>query len=113
MSEVLWRKSAGELATLIAKRDVSSRAVVEAHLERIAEVNPQINAMPVVLAKEALAGADKVDRAIAKGERGGPLHGVPLSVKANIDLVGSPTTNGVPMMAQAMPTLDHPMIERM
>jgi amidase len=113
VSEVLWRKSAGELAALIAKREVSSRAVIEAHLERIAEVNPQINAMPVVLEREALAAADAVDRAIAKGERGGPLHGVPLSVKANIDLVGSPTTNAVPMMAQAMPTLDHPMVERM
>ncbi len=113
MSEVLWRKSAGELASLIAKRDVSSRAVVEAHLERIAAVNPHINAMPVVLEKEALAAADKVDRAIAKGERGGPLHGVPLSIKANIDLVGSPTTNAIPMLAQAMPSLDHPVVERM
>ena len=113
MSEVLWRQSAGELAALIAKREISSRAVIEAHLERIAVVNPQINAMPVVLEREALAAADAVDRAIAKGERGGPLHGVPLSVKANIDLLGSPTTNAVPMMAQAMPTLDHPIVERM
>jgi len=75
---------------LIAKREVSSRAVIEAHLERISAVNPQINAMPVVLEREALATADAVDRAIAKGERGGPLNGVPLSIKANIDLCSGP-----------------------
>jgi len=113
VGDVLWRKSATQLAALIARRDVSSREVIAAHLARIAEVNPCVNAMPVVLERSALAGADAVDRAIKRGERGGPLRGVPLSIKTNIDLVGQPTTHGVPMFANAMPTHDHPMVERM
>jgi len=113
MTDALWKKSARELAGLIARRDVSSRAVVEAHLARIAEVNPSINAMPTVLAKEARDDADRADRAIAKGEPCGPLHGVPFSIKTNIDLVGCPTTNAVPLLANAMPPLDHPIVARM
>jgi amidase len=113
VSEPLWRKSATQLAALIARRDVSSREVVAAHLARIAEVDPHINAMPVVLERSALAGADAADRAIKRGERGGPLRGVPLSIKTNIDLVGQPTTHGVPMLANAMPAQDHPIVERM
>ncbi len=113
MREALWKRTAGELAALIAHRDVSSREVVEAHLERIATVNPAINAMPTVLTKDALDGADRADRAIANGEHGGALHGVPFSIKTNIDLVGSPTTNAVPMLANAMPSLDHPTVARM
>jgi amidase len=112
-AKALWRKSAGKLAAQIANGKTTSRDVIEAHLERIAEVNPQINAMPTVFQDEALAAADRADRAVRKKARLGPLHGVPISVKANIDLVGSPTTNGVPLMANAMPSLDHPVVERM
>ncbi len=113
MTQPLWQQSAGTLAALIAKRDVSSRAVVEAHLRRIADVNGAVNAIVNVLADAALEAADLADAAIAGGTQVGPLHGVPMTVKANIDLVGSPTTHGVPAFAQAMPSLDHPMVERM
>ena len=94
MDKPLWRRSASELATAIAERTTTSRAVVEAHLERIAAVNPRVNALPTVLADSALAAADRADAAVAAGERLGPLHGVPITVKANIDLTGSPTTQG-------------------
>ena len=98
---------------MIARGETSSRAVVEAHLERIAEVNPALNAVVTVLAGEALAGADAADADVAAGKPLGPLHGVPFTVKANIDLLGTPTTNGVPAFANAMPDADHPMVERM
>jgi amidase len=113
MDKPLWRRSASELATAIAERTTTSRAVVEAHLERIAAVNPRVNALPTVLADSALAAADRADAAVAAGERLGPLHGVPITVKANIDLTGSPTTQGVPALQHAVPDLDHPMVERM
>ena len=113
MAKPLWRRSARKLATMIAMRETSSREVIEAHLNRIMQVNPTINAMPTVFADEALAAADRADRATAKRKRVGPLHGVPFSIKANIDLVGSPTTNGVPLLAQALPSLDAPIVERM
>jgi amidase len=113
MDSELWRRSAAELAGAIARREVTSRAVVESHLDRIAAVNAAVNAIPAVLADTALAGADEADHAVARGEPLGPLHGVPFTVKANIDLLGSPTTNGVPALAHHMPTQDHPTVERM
>ena len=109
MSDALWKRTAVELAALIRDREVSSREVVEAHLERIAEVNGQVNAVTVTLAETALDSADAADRS----ERSGPLHGVPFTIKENIDCVGSPTTQGIPALADAMPTSDAPVVERM
>ncbi len=109
MVNELWRYSATELAGLIRKKDVSSREVVESHLNRIDAVNPSVNAITRVLAESALDGADKADASPASG----PLHGVPFTIKENIDCVGSPTTQGVPAMAEMMPSQDSPVVERM
>jgi amidase len=109
MSNELWRHSATELAELIRKKDVSSREVVESHLNRIDAVNPAVNAVTRVLADSALDAADQADASAASG----PLHGVPFTIKENIDCVGSPTTHGVPAMADAMPSQDAPVVERM
>ena len=87
--------------------------MVEAHLARIAAVNPIVNAIPAVLADGARAAAKLADAAVTAGASLGPFHGVPFTVKANIDLLGSATTNGVPALKDAMPTLDHPVVERM
>jgi hypothetical protein len=111
MSE-LWQRGAGELAALIAAREVSSREVVEAHLARIEAVNPHLNALTRVLADEARAGADAADRAVASGAPLGRLHGVPCTVKQNIDMVGCSTNHGVTAFAEAMPTVDAPVVER-
>jgi amidase len=110
MSSELWQKSATELAQAIRTQEVSSRAVIQAHLDRIAAVNPQVNAITLVLEEEALAMADAADEAIAAGEEVGPLHGVPFTVKENIDLAGSATTEGVPAFAQAIPPMDGPQV---
>jgi len=99
MSE-LWRKGAVELAALIRDREVSSREVIQAHLDRIETVNPHLNAIVRLLPEQALAAADAADRAVAEGGRLGPLHGVPFTVKENIDLAGTPTTQGVPALAE-------------
>ena len=109
----LWRRSASELAALIARKDVSSREVVEAHLARIAAVNPKLNAVVKVLAEEARKGADEADRKVASKEALGPLHGVPFTIKENIDLAGAATTWGLPAFAQAVVPLDAPVVERM
>lgn len=110
MTTELWQKSATELAQAIRTGEVSSREVVQAHLDRIAAVNQQVNAITQVLAEEALAMADAADAAVAAGEALGPLHGVPFTVKENIDLTGAATTNGVPAFAQAIPPVDSPQI---
>jgi amidase len=109
----LWRKSAVELAAMIRDREVSSRAVVQAHLDRVQAVNPHLNAIIRLLPDEALAAADVADRAVADGARLGPLHGVPFTVKENIDLAGTPTTQAVPALAEAVAPIDAPHVERL
>src|SRR6266481_5678875 len=112
MSEI-WQLSASELAQRIVRRQLSSVEVVDAHLARIDEVNPALNALVRVLADEARAGAALADRQLAAGEKVGPLHGVPFTVKENIDMAGLPTTWGMPALAQAVVPKDAPVVERM
>ena len=109
----LWRQSAGELAAAIARKEVSSAEVVEAHLARIEAVNGPLNAVVRVLADEARAGAAQADRQVASGAPLGSLHGVPITVKENIDVAGLPSTWGVGGFAEAVVPLDAPVVERM
>jgi amidase len=113
MSDDLWRLGAGELAALIAKREVSSSEVVEAHLGRIAAVNPALNAVVRILADEARAGAAAADRQVVAGEPLGVLHGVPVTVKENVDVAGTPTTHAVAAFAEAVVPTDAPLVERL
>jgi len=112
MSE-LWRLSATELASAIASGKASSAEVVEAHLGRIEAVNGRINAVVKVLADEARRAATHADRKVREGAPLGPLHGVPCTVKANIDMKGIPTTHGVRALADAIAPSDAPVVERM
>jgi amidase len=108
----LWRMSALELAAAIRSRHMSSQEVIEAHLRRIAAVNPSVNAVTVTLGEQALAAAKAADRAVASGGDLPPFHGVPFTVKGNIDLAGTPTTLGLKAFAGAYPSRDAPVIER-
>ena len=112
MSEI-WQLSATELAQRIASRQISSAEAVDAHLARINAVNPALNAVVQVLADEARASAVLADKKLAAGELAGPLHGVPFTVKENIDMAGLPTTWGVPALAKAVVPADAPVVERM
>jgi amidase len=113
MPEALWNSTALELAALIRGGRVSSREVVQAHLDRIGAVNGQLRAITRVLGDEALEAADRADRALAAGEASGAFHGVPLTVKENIDVAGSATTHGVPLLKDMVPARDEPIVERM
>lgn len=106
----LWRRTAGDLAALIHTGEVSSREVVQAHLDRIEEVNETVNAVTVTLSDSALEAADAAD-AESDDDRG-PLYGVPFSIKENIDCVGSPTANGTPALAEFLPERDAVIVER-
>lgn len=90
----LWRLDAVDLARRIRTREVSARDATESVLGRIAKVNPRINALAAVTADAALAAADACDRDQAAGAPLGPLHGVPVTVKINVDVAGEPTTDG-------------------
>lgn len=111
----LWQLGALELAAAIKAGDTTSRAVVEAHLARIDAVNPHLNAVVRRLDDTALAAADAADRALADApdvRRLGRFHGVPCTVKENIDLAGTPTTQGIPALADAIAPTDAPSAER-
>jgi amidase len=109
----LWESGASELAAMIRAKQVSSVEVIEAHLARIDAVNPAVNAVTEVLADQALAAARGADQMVAAGHPLGRLHGVPFTIKHNLDLAGSPTTQGVPALAEAVPPVDAPVVERM
>ncbi len=106
----MWELSARDLARRIKDREVSSREVVEAHLRRIEDVNPRVNAVTTVLADGALWAADALDAALRAGAEPGPLHGVPMTVKENIDVAGSATTLGIEALRDAVAPYDAPHI---
>src|SRR5688500_15672323 len=85
---------ATDLAAKIRAREVSPVEAVDAVLERIEALNPQLNAFCFVHADEARAQARVAEAAVLRGDDLGPLHGVPVSVKENLAIEGKPHTNG-------------------
>ncbi len=102
----LSRAGVAETARLIADRDLTARVVVEEALGRIAAADPGLNAFSRVLADEARAEAAARDEQLAAGAAPGPLHGVPVAIKEEIDVAGTVTTfggeaNSTPVSADA------------
>ncbi len=95
MSGEIWRWKATRIATAIRQRDISAREALESCLGRMAAVNPKLNAVTVDLSSDAREAADRADAAVARGEALGALHGVPVTIKENVDQEGCATTNGV------------------
>ena len=110
MANDLWRWGAADLARAIRAREISSREAVESCLARIEAVNPRINAIVDLMADEGLAAADKADAAVKSGAAPGPLHGVPVTLKINVDIAGRPTTNGVAAFKDRIPTEESPPV---
>ena len=90
----LTRRSASSLSDAIRRREVSSEEVVRAHLERIDEINPAVNAIVSHRPDEAIDRARELDALSARGLSTGPLHGLPFAVKDLMDVAGLPTTSG-------------------
>lgn len=110
MSDAIWRWDATRLAPAIAAREVSAREAVDACLDRIAAVNPRLNAVTVDLSTEARATADHADAAVARGDALGPLHGVPVVIKENVDQAGCATTNGTVAYRDLVAAVDSPVV---
>jgi amidase len=106
-------RPAREIAARVRAGEVTAVDVVRDHLNHVAKTNPGLNALPVVLAEAALGEAAEVDRRVAAGEPAGPLAGVPVSVKINVDVVGSATSSGVAALAGQVPGRDAPVVERL
>ena len=109
----LVRTSATRLAAAIRAKRVSSEEVVAAHLRRIDEVNPGLNAVVQLVADRALAEARQADTALARGDVLGPLHGVPFTAKDTFDAAGMVAAQGLPERAAFVPDTDHRLVARL
>ncbi|MDG1409271.1 MAG: amidase family protein [Acidimicrobiales bacterium] len=109
----LWTLAARDIAARVRSQALTAAEVTEAHLARIEEIEPDMNA--IVLRRDAAARAEAaaVDASIARGEDPGPLAGVPATVKLNIDVAGEPTTDGVAALAHNTAPRDAPIVARL
>lgn len=105
-----WQWDCAQTARAVTQGAISAREVIESVLTRLHEVNPAINAVVRALDAEALEAADRIDAARARGERLGPLAGVPVTTKVNVDQRGLPTDNGVPALKDLIATTDSPVV---
>src|SRR6202165_2320931 len=106
MTDNLCRKTAVELASMIASRAVSPVEVLDAHLATIARVNPKLNAIVTLVADGALVLAKQAEAAVMRGDRLGALHGLPVAIKDVTPTAGLRTTYGSPLFADNLPTED-------
>ncbi len=111
MSE-LTSQSLTTLSKLIQTRAVSPVEVVQAHLQRIEQLNPQLNAI-VTLAPDALEKARQAESDIGNGNVRGPLHGLPVTVKDTIETAGLRSTSGSMMRADFVPKVDAGAVARL
>jgi amidase len=109
----LWRLSAADLASLVRERKISAREAALAALARLDAVNPSINAVVDHRPEDVLAQSDAVDAAIGRNEDPGPLAGVPVTVKVNIDQAGFATTNGVKLQRDLIARSDNPVVDNL
>ncbi len=106
----LWQLSAADLAEKIARKDISSREAVQSSVERMLDKNPSVNAVVNDLSDTALQQAAQLDDIMATSGPVGPLHGVPVTIKENIDQTGEPTPNGVVAFKDAVAPADSPFV---
>jgi amidase len=105
--------AATALVAALARRDLSSRELLEACLRRVERHNPALNAVVTLDAERALAAAMAADDAIARGESTGPLHGLPVTVKDSLETAGLRTTAGAPTLADHVPARDADVVARL
>jgi amidase len=109
----LWRLSAADIAALIRSKKISAKEAASAALARLDAVNPQINAVVDHRPADVLAQAEAVDAAIARNEGIGPLAGVPVTIKVNIDQEGFATTNGLKLQRDVIARTNSPVVDNL
>ena len=105
-----WRLPATEIAALVRAKHASARDVARDALARLAVANPPINAVVEHNPEETLAEAARIDAAIARGEDLGPMAGVPVTIKVNVDQTGWATTNGLKTQKDHRASEDNPVV---
>jgi aspartyl-tRNA(Asn)/glutamyl-tRNA(Gln) amidotransferase subunit A len=112
MRDDLTTLGIAETAALFRSRRISPRELVAAHLERAA-LDPDINAIATLTEQRAHADAERAERELASGQDRGPLHGIPISLKDNIDVAGVRTTAGSRLYADRVPSADSTVAARL
>jgi len=111
----LWKLSANEIVAGYRRGDFKPSEVMEAVTDRIEAVNPGLNAVTVDLSEQAMADARSLDASYRPSapvdtESLGLLHGVPVTIKENVDMAGYATPNGVAAFENVMATEDAPLV---
>src|SRR5580765_5087458 len=109
----LWRLPAKDIAALIRSKKISAKEAASAALARLDAVNPSINAVVDHRPADVLAQAGAIDAAIAANQDLGPLAGVPVTVKVNIDQQGFATTNGLKLQRDVIAATNSPVIDNL
>lgn len=109
----LIRRSAVELVAMIARKELSARELLDACLERIERVNPELNAIVTLVPEMARAWAEEADAAVVAGDELGPLHGLPIAHKDLEPTAGIRTTLGSPLLADFVPSEDGLVVQRL
>lgn len=109
----LWQLSATELSQKIQSGEVSARDAVASNITRMEAKNPHLNAVVDDLSDSAMEQAARLDDVFAKSGPVGPLHGVPVTIKHNIDQAGRPNPNGVVAFKDVIATEDSPFVKNL
>lgn len=112
MTDLTVESTAREMTAAIGARAVSARELLDLHLARIAERNPELNAIVSLDEERARAGAAEADEATASGAVTGPLHGLPFAFKDTHAVAGWRTTYGSTLFADNVPDRDELLVER-
>ncbi|MFG2888884.1 amidase [Streptomyces sp. NPDC048248] len=112
MTDALHQLDATDLAARLRAREISAREVVQAHLDRIDQVNPALNAIVTLDPEGALADAALADERLARGADVPPLHGLPIAFKDTHLTRGMRTTHGSPLFADHIPDEDDLLVDR-
>ena len=102
--------TASDLSKLMAAKEVSPVEATEAYLDRIEALDAKYRAYVTVAADVALAAAKRAEQEIAQGNHRGPMHGVPVAAKDQINTQGILTTGGSPVFKDNIPTFDLSLI---
>lgn len=111
--EDLWRRSATDIAALVQSKRISAKEVASAALARLDAVNPSINAVVDHRPEDVLAQAGAIDAGLRRNETVGPLAGVPVTIKVNIDQQGFATTNGLELQRDLIARSNSPVVDNL
>src|SRR5690348_1642802 len=105
--------SARELLARMARREISSRELLDHLVARVARLDESLNAVVTLDLERARSRADAADAALARGESWGPLHGLPVTIKDTWETAGLRTTSGAPQYASHLPATDAVAVGRL